>query len=218
MYAARVTVGRFARVLCLLVLVLVASACRARDHEPPEAGAATSIAALPAAPLPAAPLPAAPPTAVTASALPVADWNWTPCRGDHFTVLFPREPKVEVLPAEDDKAGFREISLEVPGGQVSFAVGVTEHAAEEVRKPEFLDERASTPRRGFAVVLHKRATSLPGGQPGRVLIERGNISGTPLRGILASLPRGPPALPAHRLNAGGGRRFVKRFMDSFKLT
>jgi hypothetical protein len=151
----------------------------------------------------------------------VADWSWTTYRGDGFTILFPGEPKVTVLPAEDDKAGYTEALLDVPGGQVSFAAGFTEHTAEEVAAPEtFLEARANAPRRGTTDVLHKRSITLGGGQPGRVLILRRNISGTPLRiySRLYLVGRRLYSLIVSTLDAGGvGEDVVKRFMESFKL-
>ncbi len=147
-------------------------------------------------------------------------WVWKTYKGDHFSVLFPGEPKVNELPAEDDKAGYSQALLDIPGGQVSFAAGYTEHSAEEVAKPEFLDDRASAPRRGFTEVLHKRSVTLPGGQPGRVLIQRRKLSGPPLRvySRLYLVGKRLYALIVSTLDEGGvGEDAVKKFMDSFKL-
>ena len=91
-----------------------------------------------------------PQPAASAAPLPPTEWAWKAYRGDHFAVLFPGDPKVNVLPAEEDKAGFSEAVFEVPGGQVSFAAGFTEHPQAAVAKPdEFLDERINAPRRGL---------------------------------------------------------------------
>jgi hypothetical protein len=160
------------------------------------------------------------PTAASAT-VAVAALPWTTYRGDGFTILFPGEPKVTVLPAEDDKAGYTEALLDVPGGQVSFAAGFTEHTAEEVASPEaFLEARANAPRRGTTDVLHKRSITLGAGQPGRVLILRRNISGTPLRiySRLYLVGRRLYSLIVSTLDVGGvGEDVVKRFMESFKL-
>lgn len=126
-----------------------------------------------------------------------------------------------MLPPEDDKAGFSEVALDVPGGQVSFAAGFTEHSQEEVAKPEgFLDDRANGPRRGSTELLHKRSVALPEGHPGRVLIQRRNISGTPLRvySRLYLVGRRLYSLIVSTLDIGGvSEDIVKKFMESFKL-
>ena len=210
-----------------LTLLLLVTACTRREQAaPPTADAAPSAAAsaLPSS----ARAPLVPPEAKVRSsstdppvvAIPVTDWVWKSYRGDHFSVLFPGEPKVNVLPAEEDKAGFSQVLLDVPGGQVSFSAGYTEHSQEEVAKPDFLDERANAPRRGFTEVLHKRSTALAGGQPGRVLIQRRNISGTPLRiySRLYLVGRRLYSLIVSTLDVGGvSEDVVKKFMESFKL-
>jgi len=158
---------------------------------------------------------------VAVASVPVADWVWKTYRGDHFSVLFPGEPKVTVLPAEDDKVGYTEARVEVPGGQVSFVAGFSEHSKEQVAKPEaFLDEHVTTPRRGFTEVLTKRSITLSSGQPGRVVILRRNISGTPLRvySRLYLVGLRLYSLIVSTLDVGGvGEEVVKKFMDSFKV-
>lgn len=215
------TTGKYSAFLILL------AACTQRERAaPPAPDAATTAAASSAAGSAAAPLalrPTVQSSAIDAAvvALPVTDWVWKTYRGDHFTVLFPGDPKVNVLPAEADKAGYSEILLDVPGGQVSFAAGFTEHSQEDVAKPDgFLDDRASAPRRGFTEVVHKRPIMLVGGQPGRVLIQRRNISGTPLRvySRLYLVGRRLYSLIVSTLEVGGvGEDVVKKFMESFKL-
>jgi hypothetical protein len=156
-------------------------------------------------------------------AAPIAekDFVWKAFRGDHFAASFPGEPKVTVLPEEDDKVGYTEARVEVPGGQVSFAAGFSDYPAPEVAKPDaFLDDHANQPRRGFTEVLHKRTVTLAGGHPGRVLILRRNISGTPLRvySRLYLVGRRLYSLIVSTLDVGGvSEDVVKRFMDSFKL-
>ena len=163
---------------------------------------------------------AAPPAAV-ASALPVTAWVWKTYRGDHFSVLFPGEPKVTVLPLEEDKLSFDQAVVDVPGGQVSFLAGFTDHSEEAAAKPdELLDEQENKPRRGTTEVLHKRSVTLAGGHPGRVLILRRNISGTPLRiySRLYLVKQRLYSLIVSTLDVGGvGEDVVKKFMDSFKL-
>src|SRR5256885_10286352 len=74
---------------------------------------------------------------------PVSEWVWKTYRGDHFTVLFPGEPKLKALPAEEDRVGYTEASVDVPGGQVSFAAGFSDYPPADVAKPEgFLHEPA----------------------------------------------------------------------------
>ncbi len=155
------------------------------------------------------------------AAVPPSSWVWKPYRGDHYAVLFPGEPKVNVLPAEDDKAGYSEALLEVPGGQVSFAAATPSTRRRRSPSPT----RSSTsginaPRRGFTDLIHKRSVTLPGGQPGRVLIQRRNISGTPLRvySRLYLVGRRLYSLIVSTLDEGGvSEDVVKKFMDSFKL-
>jgi hypothetical protein len=175
-----------------------------------------------AAPPASAPADAKPqPAPAPVASVPASDWVWKVYHGDHFTVLFPGEPRVDVLPAEEDKAGYSEALFDVPGGQVSFAAGYTEHAQEAVSRPEgFLDDRTDAPRRGFTEVLHKRSVSLPGGYPGRVLIQRRNISGTPLRvySRLYLVGRRLYSLIVSTLDVGGvSEDVVKKFMNSFKV-
>jgi len=219
------------RVLALLS-VLVFVACGQRDQSSaarPDASSeaapvALDVAAKVVSPSAATSEPARPPREPASAAvplLPVRAWVWTTYKGDHFSILFPGEPKVSELPAEEDKAGYSQALLDVPGGQVSFAAGYTEHSAEEVERPEaFLDDRAHAPRRGFTEVIHERSFTLPGGQPGRVLIQRRNLSGTPLRvySRLHLVGRRLYSLIVSTLDAGGvGEDAAKKFMDSFKL-
>jgi len=220
------------RILLLMTLLAAGTpGCTQRDRAAQAAADAAIEAAAPAASasasadsVAAAEVAAAPPRAsvdAAAAVLPVTAWVWKTYRGDRFSMLFPGEPKVNVLAAEEDKAGFSEILLDVPGGQVSFAAGYTEHSAEDVAKPDaFLDERANVPRRGLTDVLHKRSVTLPGGQPGRVLIQRRNLSGTPLRvySRLYLVGRRLYSLIVSTLDVGGvSEDVVKKFMDSFKL-
>jgi hypothetical protein len=68
-------------------------------------------------------------------------------------------------------------------------------------------------------VLHERSLTL-GGNPGRVLILRRNISGTPLRiySRLYLVKQRLYSLIVSTLDVGGvDEDVVKRFMDSFKL-
>ena len=155
------------------------------------------------------------------AAVPVSAWVWKTYRGDHFSVLFPGEPKVTVLPLEEDKLSFDQAVVDVPGGQVSFLAGFTDHSEEAVAKPdELFDEQENKPRRGTTEVLHKRSVTLPGGHPGRVLIMRRNISGTPLRiySRLYLVKQRMYSLIVSTLDVGGvSEDVVKKFMDSFKL-
>jgi hypothetical protein len=208
-------------------LLLLAACSRPERSAPPTADAATTTSLPSGSTSPS--LAASPPSPVLAAEpaprvapVPEKDWTWKAYRGDHFSVLLPGEPKVTTLPEEDDKIGYTEARVEVPGGQVSFAAGFSDFPQSEVDKPEtFLDEHASPPRRGLTDVLHKRAISLPGGQPGRVLILRRNISGTPLRvySRLYLVGRRLYSLIVSTLDVGGvSEDVVKKFMDSFKLT
>ena len=220
--------------LSVLVACAQRDACTQRDRSsaapadaPSEAAPAPAVYAAAKVVSPSAatselpPPPPRQPAAAAVPALPVSAWVWTIYKGDRFSILFPGEPKVSELPAEEDKAGYSQALLDVPGGQVSFAAGYTEHSAEEVAKPEaFLDDRAKAPRRGFTEVLHERSTTLPGGQPGRVLIQRRNLSGTPLRvySRLYLVGRRLYSLIVSTLETGGvGEDAAKKFMDSFKL-
>jgi hypothetical protein len=155
------------------------------------------------------------------AAVPISAWVWKTYRGDRFSVLFPGEPKVTVLPLEEDKLSFDQAAVDVPGGQVSFLAGFTDHSEEAASKPEdLLDEQENRPRRGTTEVLHKRSVTLPGGYPGRVLILRRNISGTPLRiySRLYLVKQRLYSLIVSTLDSGGvGEDVVKKFMDSFKL-
>lgn len=221
------------RLRAVVVLTLLVAACSRTERT--ERGAAPDAAPLQAASSLAegdAGRPPAPPSAVSpaiaspraprAVAIPAKDWAWRTYRGDRFSIVFPGEPKVTVLPADDDKIGYTEALLDVPGGQVSFAAGFSEHPQEEVAVPEaFLDEHAGSPRRGFTDVLHKRSITLPGGHPGRVLILRRNISGTPLRvySRLHLVGRRLYSLIVSTLDEGGiGEDVVKKFMESFRLS
>lgn len=209
-----------------VLLVAACGGCTSREHPLPPAPDASApapsssvSASAPAPELAYLDPPARAPAAV--ASVPVASWVWKPYRGDQFTVLFPGEPKVTVLPAEDDKVGYTEARVEVPGGQVSFAVGFSEHSKQEVAKPEtFLDEHVTTPRRGTTEVLTRRAITLASGQPGRVVILRRNISGTPLRVYSRLYLVGVRlySLIVSTLDVGGiGEEVVKKFMDSFKV-
>jgi hypothetical protein len=159
--------------------------------------------------------------ASTAAPLAATAWVWKTYRGDHFSVLFPGEPRVTVLPLEEDKLSFDQAVVDVPGGQASFLAGFTDHSAEAVAKPdEFLEEQVDKPRRGTTEILHKRSVTLPGGHPGRVLIMRRNISGTPLRiySRLYLVRQRMYSLIVSTLDEGGvDEEVVKKFMDSFKL-
>ena len=167
------------------------------------------------------PTPAREPVDAAVAVVPVSAWVWKTYSGDHFSILFPGEPRVTELPAEEDKAGYSQALLDVPGGQVSFAAGYTEHTAEEVAKPDaFLDERANARRRGLTDVLTKRSVTLPGGQPGRVLIQRRKLSGPPLRvySRLYLVGKRLYSLIVSTLDEGGvSEDAVKKYMDSFKL-
>ena len=155
------------------------------------------------------------------AAVPISAWVWKTYRGDRFSVLFPGEPKVTVLPLEEDKLSFDQAVVDVPGGQVSFLAGFTDHSEEAASKPDaLLDEQENRPRRGTTEVLHKRSVTLPGGYPGRVLILRRNISGTPLRiySRLYLVKQRLYSLIVSTLDVGGvGEDVVKKFMDSFKV-
>lgn len=91
-----------------------------------------------------------------------------------------------------------------------------------MERPEaFLDDHARPPRRGFTDILHKRVVTLPGGHPGRVLIVRRDISGTPLRvySRIYLVGRRLYSLIVSTLDVGGvSEKVVKKFMDSFKLS
>lgn len=215
-------------VLLALVVAVGGAACTERERAVPPAPDASAPAASASASPSSAPAPELgflpPPVRVPVPvvAVPAAQWVWKTYRGDQFTLLFPGEPKVTVLPAEEDKIGYTEARLEVPGGQVSFAAGFSEHSKEQIAKPEaFLDEHVTTPRRGSTEVLTKRSITLPSGQPGRVIIMRRNISGTPLRVYSRLYLVGVRlySLIVSTLDVGGvGEEVVKRFMESFKVT
>jgi hypothetical protein len=209
----------------LVLLAIHLCACRERDHAAPIVDAAAA-AVVDAPPSTAASAPAPRVERVerverdAGVAVPVKDWTWKTYRGDRFSVLFPGEPKVTALPAEDDKVGYTEAKLDLPGGKVSFAAGFSEHSAADVAKPEsFLDDHVNAPRWGVTDVLHERSLSL-GGNPGRVLILRRNISGTPLRvySRLYLVKQRLYSLIVSTLDVGGvDEDAVKRFMESFKL-
>jgi hypothetical protein len=211
-----------------MFLVAVSPACRERDRGGPDGAAVQQAPAAPGSSPAASDTTATPPPAPTpprierdaGPVLAVKDWTWKTYRGDRFSVLFPGEPKVTALPAEDDKVGYTEAKLDVPGNKVSFAAGFSDHAAAEVAKPEsFLDDHVNAPRWGVTDVLHERSLTL-GGNPGRVLILRRNISGTPLRiySRLYLVKQRLYSLIVSTLDVGGvDEDVVKRFMDSFKL-
>lgn len=165
------------------------------------------------------PLPLSPPR--DAAAHPVASWQWKTYQGEGFSISFPGEPRITDLPPDSDRFGFTEAKVDVPGGQVSFAAGYSDHPPAVVAKPEaFLDERVNAPRRGTTEVVHKRSQSI-GNHPGRVLILKRNISGTPLRVYSRLYLVGPRlyTLIVSTLETGGvSEDIVKRFMDSFALT
>lgn len=220
--------GAGARHALVIVTIAIGACTRERAAPPaPDAGAnanANANASANANATRGALDPPAPPPHIAAEAaapLPVASWVWKTYRGDHFSVLFPGEPKVTVLPLEEDKLSFDQAVVDVPGGQVSFLAGFTDHSEEAAAKPdELLDEQESKPRRGTTEVLHKRSVTLPGGYPGRVLILRRNISGTPLRiySRLYLVKQRLYSLIVSTLDVGGvGEDVVKKFMDSFKL-
>lgn len=213
-------------VLALATFVLGLVACTSRDRAAlPAPDAAPASPASPASsavalePVPSAGIRVA--KADASAVLSVETWIWKTYRGDHFSIRLPGEPKLTALPAEDDKLGFNEAVVEVPGGQVSFAAGYTDHSKEDVAKPEaFLDERVNTPRRGLTDVLHVRTLALAGGFPGRALILRRNISGTPLRvySRLYLVGLRLYSLIVSTLDVGGvSEDVVKKFMESFKL-
>ncbi|MBX3188875.1 MAG: hypothetical protein KF819_17785 [Labilithrix sp.] len=206
----------------LAMISLSIAACTRQP--PPSADAAPSATAdaAQAAPSPA-PSAVEPPALAPpppAPAMPVAEWVWKPFRGEGFSALFPGDPKILMLPAEDDKLGTTQAVLDVPGGQVSFAITVTDFPESEVGKPQaFLDDHAQPPRRGTTEILHKRAITLDG-HPGRVLIMRRNISGTPLKVYSRLYLKGRKlfSLIVSTLDTGGvSEDVVKRFMESFKL-
>ena len=156
-----------------------------------------------------------------AAVLPVSAWIWKAHHGDGFTIAMPGEPKVTVLSPDDDRVGFTEAKVDVPGGQVSFMAGFSDYPAEAISKPDaFLDDHVAAPRRGLTDVLTKRPITLATGEPGRVLILRRNISGTPLRvySRIYLVKRRLYSLIVSTLDEGGvGEDVVKRFMDSFRL-
>ncbi len=213
----------------LALLLALVGACTQRDRGGPAPSTSSSTSAAPeaAAPAPsvgseAIPTPSRDPVdAAPVAVVPASAWVWKTYKGDRFSISFPGEPRVNELPAEEDKAGYSQAVLDVPGGQVSFAAGYTEHSAEEIANPAaFLDDRANAPRRGFTDVLTKRSVTLPGGQPGRVLIQRRKLSGPPLRvySRLYLVGKRLYALIVSTLDEGGiGEDAVKKFMDSFKL-
>ena len=204
----------------LLAVALSAASCKsqsdaARADAAPEASSPPVIDASVEPEF--APLPPPKP----APSVPPSEWTWKPYRGDKFTVLFPGDPKITELPPEDDKAGYNQAALEVPGGQVSFNVGYTEYSAEDVKDPEkLLDERVNAPRRGFSETVTKRSISI-GGHPGRVMIQRRILSGPKLLvySRLYLVGRRLYSLVVSTLAEGGiGEDVVKKFMDSFKLS
>jgi len=217
----------------VIVAVLVASGCKKPDAAagvdagPPDVHVSTSFDVPTDLEDPAPPPRPTRPTAsaaaaAAASAAPPTTWTWSVHKGDHFRVSLPGEPKVTVLPAEEDRAGYTEARVDVPGGQVSFAIGFSDHQKEEVAKPDtFLDDRINAPRRGVVDLLHKRTVTLASGSPGRVMIVRQNLSGTPLRVYtrLYLVGRRLYSLIVSTLDSGGvGEDVVKRFMDSFQPT
>ncbi len=204
------------------------AACTRREQSAPAPPDAALDGGAPGAPVPATsigsetiPTPTREPVDAAVAVVPVSAWVWKTYKGDHFSILFPGEPRVNELPAEEGKAGYSQALLDVPGGQVSFAAGYTEHTAEEVAKPDaFLDERANARRRGLTDVLTKRSVTLPGGQPGRVLIQRRRLSGPPLRvySRLYLVGKRLYSLIVSTLDEGGvSEDAVKKYMDSFKL-
>jgi hypothetical protein len=208
------------------MVVIGLAACTSRERAGADAGASASASASASARGGAVGMGAASARAVAVAdvvdaAVPISAWVWKTYRGDRFSVLFPGEPKVTVLPLEEDKLSFDQAVVDVPGGQVSFLAGFTDHSEEAASKPdELLDEQENRPRRGTTEVLHKRSVTLPGGYPGRVLILRRNISGTPLRiySRLYLVKQRLYSLIVSTLDSGGvGEDVVKKFMDSFKV-
>lgn len=208
---------------------MLASACSRTDPSRVDASDASDASAavnvpvnVPDRDLSAAPAPRAAPITAPITSVNPATLVWQPHRGANFTILFPGEPKLKVLPIDEGKVSFTEAVYDVPGGQVSFAAGYTDHDPADVAKPEaFLDERVNAPRRGQTDVLHKRATMLDGKYPGRVLILRRNISGTPLRiySRLYLVGKRLYSLIVSTLDQGGvSEDLVKKFMESFKLS
>jgi hypothetical protein len=133
------------------------------------------------------------------AAVPVSAWVWKTYRGDRFSVLFPGEPKVTVLPLEEDKLSFDQAVVDVPGGQVSFLAGFTDHSQDAASKPdELLDEQAARNHRGAPQAL--------GHASGRVSGARSDLAsqhlGDAAPHLLAALSREAEALFAHRLDAG----------------
>jgi hypothetical protein len=219
--------GAFGKRLSSVLCIALLSACTRKEQADlaPSADAAveaTAPVAVPSAPPTAPPSAAAPvEPRVVEPAPDVAALAWKTHRGDKFTVLFPGEPKLSILPAEEDRAAYHEAKLDLPGGQVSFAAGYSDLAASEITTPDkFLDDHVNAPRRGLTDVLHKRTVTLAG-HPGRVLILRRNISGTPLRiySRLYLVGRRVYSLIVSTLDTGGvSEDVVKRFFESFKLT
>lgn len=215
-------------VLAFFLVVALLPACT-RSDPAARAGDASAPDGSPAVPVnvPELDLSAAPPPRAAPAPPPVTSVNpatlvWQPHRGDHFSILFPGEPKLKVLPIDEGKVSYTEAVYDVPGGQVSFAAGYTDHDPVDVAKPEaFLDERVNAPRRGQTDVLHKRSMMLDGKHPGRVLILRRNISGTPLRiySRLYLVGKRLYSLIVSTLDEGGvSEDLVKKFMESFRLS
>jgi hypothetical protein len=213
-----------------LIVVATASilvACTEKDRAStplPDAAPPPSVPPAPAAserpPSIVAPARAAPRPAPAAS-VPPSEWTWKTYRGEGFTVRFPGDPKVKVLPAEEDRVGYTEASFEAPGGLAAFVAGFSDYEKRDVENPStFLDDHLGQPRRGFTEILHQRAITLAGGHPGRVVILRRNLSGTPLRvySRLYLVGRRLYSLIVSTLDEDGvGEDVVKKFMESFKL-
>jgi len=183
------------------------------------ASSASAVASEPAVVTPPPP-PPPPPLVVDRDAAVVTALVWKTHRGDKFSIAFPGDPKLTVLPAEADRVEYREAKFDVPGNWVSLAAGYSDHTPEDVADPQkFLDDHVNAPRRGTTDVLHKRNVTI-GAHPGRVLILRRNISGTALRIYSRLYLVGPRlySLIVSTLDVGGvSEDLVKKFMDSFKL-
>jgi|GEM_PF-2646639 len=225
---AHVARKRTAAVVALSMLALPQHTACARGDAPAKTDAAPQPLATPSSVAPAAspsvlapiPLPAARPRMASVDAGPSSEWAWRTYRGDGFTVLFPGDPRVTELPADEEKVGYSEAAFDLPSGQASFAAGFSDHPAEDVAKPEvFLDNHLNAPRRGTTEVLHRRSIALAG-HPGRVVILRRNISGTPLRvySRIYLVGRRLYSLIVSTLDVGGiGEDIVRKFMESFRL-
>lgn len=204
----------------VLAVAIFAASCKASSDSPADAAPEAAPAIPSASPEPEFSAPPPPPKPA-ASATPPSTWTWKPFKGDKFTASFPGDPKTTDLPGDEDHAEYHQAALEVPGGQASFSIGYSEESAETVKEPEkFLDDRMNAPRRGFSETIAKRSTVL-GGHPGRVMIQRRILSGPKLLvySRLYLVGRRLYSLVVSTLEEGGiPEDVVKKFMDSFKLS